>query len=67
MIASPETQEAIEEFRLEEAEVRSQLSEIRKKLRVDIEGLNLRLAVLNLFDFPILEVLGEWLQLDTDT
>lgn len=58
LIASPETQEAIEEFRLEEAEVRSQQREIRKKLREDIEALNLRLALINLFTFPVLLGIG---------
>ncbi|NBD37655.1 MAG: ABC transporter [Verrucomicrobia bacterium] len=61
LIASPETQEAIEEFRLEEAEVRSQQREIRKKLREDIEALNLRLAMINLFAFPVVIVIGGFL------
>lgn len=58
LVASPQTRQAIEEFRLEEAEVRAQQREIRKKLREDIEALNLRLALLNLFTFPLLVGIG---------
>ncbi len=58
LIASPETQEAIERFRLEEAEVRAQQREIRKKLREEIEALNLRLALFNLLTMPVLIALG---------
>ncbi|MCC5807928.1 MAG: Gldg family protein [Opitutales bacterium] len=58
LIASPETQEAIERFRLEEAEVRAQQREIRKKLREEIEALNLRLALFNLLTMPVLVALG---------
>lgn len=58
LVASPQTQQAIEDFRLEEAEVRAQQREIRKKLREDIEALNLRLALINLFTFPLLVGIG---------
>lgn len=58
LIASPETQDAIERFRLEEAEVRAQQREIRKKLREEIESLNLRLAHFNLLTMPVFIALG---------
>lgn len=54
LLANPQTQEAIQRFRLEEAEVRAQQREIRKRLREDIEALNLRLAVVNLLAAPLL-------------
>lgn len=53
LIVSDETREAIERFQLEEAEVRSQQREIRKKLREDVEALELRLAVINLLAVPL--------------
>jgi len=54
LVASPETMEAIEKFRKEEADVRGQQREIRKKLRESIESLNIRLALANMLTAPLL-------------
>jgi ABC-type uncharacterized transport system involved in gliding motility auxiliary subunit len=54
LLGSPETREAIERFRLEEAQVRAEQRNIRKKLREDVEALNLRLALINLLAVPLL-------------
>src|SRR5690606_16570391 len=54
LVASPEMQETIEDFRLQEAEMRSERREIRKRLREDIEGLKLNLILANLLIVPSL-------------
>jgi ABC-type uncharacterized transport system involved in gliding motility auxiliary subunit len=58
LVASPETLAAIEQFRVEEAHVRAEQREIRKRLREDIESLNLRLAMVNLLLMPALVGIG---------
>lgn len=57
-VAGPEIQAAIDEFRLEEAAIRSELREIRKSLREDVERLDLTLAVLNISIMPLLLALA---------
>lgn len=54
LVASPEVMEAIEKVQLQEAELRSERREIRRKLREDIELLELNLALFNLLTMPIL-------------
>lgn len=54
LVASPEVLEAIESYQLQEAELRSERREIRRKLREDIETLELRLALFNLLAAPLL-------------
>lgn len=54
LVASPEVVEAIENYRLQEAEMRGERREIRKKLREDIEALERSLAMLNLLAVPLL-------------
>lgn len=54
LVASPEMQEAIESFRLQEAEMRGERREIRKRLREDIERLKLNLILANLLIVPTL-------------
>ncbi len=54
LIASPEVRKAIENYRLQEAETRGELREIRKRLREDIEKLNRTLALFNLITMPVL-------------
>lgn len=54
LVASPEVREAIEGFRLQEAEMRAERREIRKRLREDIEGLKLKLVLANLLIVPTL-------------
>ena len=54
LIASPEVRKAIENYRLQEAETRGELREIRKRLREDIEKLNRTLALFNLITVPLL-------------
>ncbi len=54
LIASPEVRKAIENYRLQEAETRGELREIRKRLREDIEKLNRTLALFNLITVPVL-------------
>lgn len=58
LIADEATEQAIEQFRLEEAEVRAEQRQIRKSLREDIEALNLRLALLNLLLAPLCITIG---------
>jgi ABC-type uncharacterized transport system involved in gliding motility auxiliary subunit len=59
LVASPEVQEAIEEFQLQEAELRNELRMIRKQLRERIEAKRFQLAMLNLAPVPLLiAVLG---------
>lgn len=54
LIASPEVRKAIESFRIQEAETRGELREIRKRLREDIEKLNRTLVLFNLITIPTL-------------
>jgi ABC-type uncharacterized transport system involved in gliding motility auxiliary subunit len=54
LLGSPETRAAIEQFRLEEAQVRAEQRNIRKRLREDVEALNLRLALINMLAVPLL-------------
>ena len=54
LIASPEVRKAIENYRVQEAETRGKLREIRKRLREDIEKLNRTLALFNLITVPVL-------------
>ena len=56
LVASPEVREMIEGFRLEEAAMRGERREIRKKLREDIESLKLRLIAFNLATVPLLVI-----------
>ncbi|TVR52488.1 MAG: ABC transporter [Puniceicoccaceae bacterium] len=61
IVASPEIQEAIEEFRVEEARMRAERREIRKALREDIERLETVLLLLNLLAVPgLVGVAGIW-------
>lgn len=54
LIATPEIRQAIEDFRKQEANLRSERREIRKSLREDIEALNRGLALVNLTVTPVL-------------
>ena len=54
LIASPEIRAAIQEFRLQEAEMRAERRDIRKKLREDIESLKRNLAIFNLMAIPLI-------------
>ncbi len=54
LVASPEVREEIEKFRLQEAEMRGERREIRKRLREDIENLKLKLVLANLLIVPAL-------------
>lgn len=53
LVASPEVREAIQEFRVKEAQMRSERREIRKKLREDVEALERDLALFNLIPVPL--------------
>ena len=57
-ILSPEQQTEIANFRKKEAEVKVQLKEERKKLRIDIDSLETRTKWLNIAGMPILVALG---------
>ncbi len=54
LVASPEVLRAIEKYQLQEAELRADRREIRKKLREDIEATEMQLALFNLLTMPIL-------------
>jgi ABC-type uncharacterized transport system involved in gliding motility auxiliary subunit len=54
LMASPEVQKSIEKVRLKEAELRNERREIRKKLREDIEELNLGLSLFNILAAPLI-------------
>ena len=54
LIASPEVRKTIENYRIQEAETRGELREIRKRLREDIEKLNRTLVLFNLITVPVL-------------
>lgn len=56
LVASPEVREMIERFRLEEAAMRAERREIRKKLREDIESLKMKLITFNLAAVPLLVI-----------
>lgn len=53
LIASPEAQAAIEKFRQQQIDLRSERRQIRKALREDVEALGLRLGVINLVPVPV--------------
>lgn len=53
LVASPEALQAIEEFQLQEANLRAERREIRRKLREDIEGLKMSLQLLNMAATPV--------------
>ncbi len=53
-ILSPEQQKEIENFRKKEGEVKQQLKQERKKLRVDIDSLETRVKWLNIAGMPLL-------------
>jgi ABC-type uncharacterized transport system involved in gliding motility auxiliary subunit len=53
-ILSPDQQQAVENYRKKEAEVKIQLKDERKKLRHDIDGLENRLKWFNIAAVPIL-------------
>ena len=54
LVASQEVRDLIADYRREEADKRAALREIRKSLREDIESLEIRLALFNLFTVPVL-------------
>jgi ABC-type uncharacterized transport system involved in gliding motility auxiliary subunit len=54
LVASPEVQQAIEDFQAEEAAMRRERREIRRALREDINALKTRLLLLNLLAGPVL-------------
>lgn len=61
LVATPEVAKAIEDFQKQSATMRAERREIRRALRVDIDRLENRLLVANLFAGPILVlVFGVW-------
>lgn len=61
LVASPEAQQAIEEFQAQEAAMRSERREIRRALREDIDALKTRLLLVNLAASPALVIVfGLW-------
>lgn len=54
LVASPEALQAIEDFQVQEANLRAERREIRRKLREDIEGLKLSLQLVNLAVAPVM-------------
>lgn len=54
LVADAEIIRAIENYRIEEAQVGRQLRDIRKTLREDIERLDATLAIINIAAFPLL-------------
>lgn len=56
LIATPEVQKAIEDYRVQEAEMRSSIRDIRRSLREDVERLENWLTVINLISIPILVI-----------
>lgn len=54
IVASPELQKSLADFREQEAKMRGERREIRRALREEIEGLKTRLIVLNLVAVPLL-------------
>ncbi len=57
-ILSPEQQKEIENFRKKEGEVKQQLKQERKKLRIDIDSLETRVKWLNIAGMPLLVAAG---------
>lgn len=53
LVASPEISEAIANFQAQEAEMRRERRDIRRALREDIDALETRLLLLNLFAAPV--------------
>lgn len=61
LVASPEIQQAIEDYQAQEAGMRRERREIRRALREDITALKTRLLLLNLFAAPaIVGLFGLW-------
>lgn len=61
LVATPEMAKAIEEFQQQSAQMRAQRREIRRALREDIDHLENKLLVANLFTSPLLVLLfGLW-------
>jgi prefoldin subunit 5 len=56
LIASPEVTEALERYRVQEAELRTSIRKIRLSLRRGIENLQNGLTVVNLLSVPLLVV-----------
>jgi ABC-type uncharacterized transport system involved in gliding motility auxiliary subunit len=54
LVATPEMQKAIDDFRKQEAVMNGERREIRRALREDIDALGNRLLVINLFATPLL-------------
>ena len=54
LVATPEMQKAIDDFRKQEAVMNGERREIRRALREDIDALENRLLVINLFATPLL-------------
>jgi ABC-type uncharacterized transport system involved in gliding motility auxiliary subunit len=57
-ILSPEQQNAIQQFRQDEARVKKELKDVRKSLRRDIESLETRLEWINIAGMPFLVTLS---------
>ena len=61
LVASPEVAETIAEYQAQEVEMRRERRDIRRALREDIDALETRLLLLNLFAAPIIVgVFGIW-------
>lgn len=61
LVATPEMQKTIDEFRQQEVRMNAERREIRRALREDIDALGNRLLVINLFATPLLVgVFGLW-------
>jgi hypothetical protein len=54
LVASPEVAQAIEDFQQQEVAMRRERREIRRALREDIDALENRLLIANLFATPLL-------------
>ena len=54
LVATPEMQKAIDDFRKQEAVMNGERREIRRALREDIDSLENRLLIVNLFTTPLL-------------
>ena len=54
LVASQDVRDVISDYRIQEADKRAALREIRKKLREDIESLERRLVLFNLLTVPVL-------------
>lgn len=63
LVATPEVTKAIEDFQKQQATLRGERREIRRALREDIDSLENRLLVINLFVGPLLVgAFGVWFQ-----